>query len=106
MRGCSGCGRGDPVTVTIGGEAITLYTRAEAAALLGVTERTMTDYVRRGRIATILLNRHRLIPAWALKEYLTAGNRRPRRDGGRMDSSGGMDGGEDLLSWENRETLL
>lgn len=88
------------MTVTIGGEAITLYTRAEAAALLGVTERTMTDYVRRGRIATILLNRHRLIPAWALKAYLMAADRRPRRDG----SGGRKESTPDLF--ENEETLF
>ncbi len=87
------------MTVDIGGETLILYTRAEAAALLGVTERTMTDYVRRGRIATILLNRHRLIPAWALKAYLMAADRRPRRDGsGRKEST------PDL--YENEETLL
>ena len=92
-----------PVTVDIDGQAVTLYTRQEAAALLGVTVRTISTYIRRGHIATVLLNRHKMIPAWALKAYLLG---RPRRDGGRMDSGGGMDGGEDIYTWENRETLL
>lgn len=88
------------MTVDVGGETLTLYTRAEAAALLGVTERTMTDYVRRGRIATVLVDRHRLIPAWALKAYLIAADRRPRRDGsgGRKESTPEI--------FENEETLF
>lgn len=86
------------LTVDVGGDQITLYTQEDVAQMLGVTRRTVVDYIRKNRIKTVLLNRHRLIPAGELARYLTA----------RADDhpAGHMTVNIDLSDWENMETLI
>lgn len=86
------------LTVDVAGQTVTLYTTADLADMLGVSVRTAKDYVRRGRIRTVLLNRHHLIPDVELMRYLTA--RADDHPAGRRTED------IDLTNWENMETLF
>lgn len=90
------------LTVDIAGNDVVLYSTADVATMLHVSVRTARDYIKKGRLPTVLIDRHPLIPAAALRDFLTAADRRPHRDGigGRKDS------GADFFEIENEEVLI
>lgn len=96
---------GDPVvTVTIAGEDLTLYRLEEVAQMLGVRQLdTVRGYLRRAGVRTVLIDRHKMVPAGELRRFLTATDRRPRAYAPHLDTPQDPED-EDL--WSNEETLL
>lgn len=88
------------LTVDIAGKDVVLYSTEDVATMLHVSIRTARDYIKKGRLPTVLIDRHPLIPAAALHDFLTAADRRKYRDG----SGGRKDSTPDLF--ENEETLF
>lgn len=92
------------LTVTVAGEPLALYTLEEVAAMLGVRQLdTVRGYLRRAGVRTVLIDRHKMVPAGELRRFLTATDRRPRAYALHLDTPQDPED-EDL--WTNEETLL
>lgn len=59
-----------PTTIKIAGERTVLFTQKEAADFLGVTERTMRNYVKSGRIPACTVRRRVYIWDKHLQQFL------------------------------------
>ena len=59
-----------PYLSKIGGERTVLYTQAEAAREIGVSERTLRNYLRAGRIPYVKIRRRVLIWDRHLVQYI------------------------------------
>lgn len=59
-----------PTLSKIGGERTVLYTQQEAAALLGVTDRTLRNYILQGRIPAVTIRRRVYIWDQHLKQFI------------------------------------